>query len=105
MPPMIKPAPPREALKVFGGWMSIEQFRGCRKTYTLIPQNVLMQPPVVEEVPAHRRPRSTKTLTDEVSYTDVMTQNEMVRSSGLKRKKPLAKHNLLVKTLGVQILS
>ena len=99
---LIHPAPPREALKAFGGWMTLQQFRQCDTTYTIIPDNVLMTPPIVEEVPVHRRARpSAKSLQESVSFKDATAQNEMMR---LRRPKPLTGHNLLVKSLGVQIL-
>ena len=99
---LLQPAPPRSALAAFGGWMTMDEFRGCEKVYTVIPRNVTMLPPVIEEVPARSR-KPVKLVQDEVSYEHVTAHNEMVRASGgLKRKKPLAKHNLLMKTLGLE---
>jgi len=98
----IRPAPPREALAAFGGWMTLGEFRNCDTVLTIVPANVLMKPPTIEEVPAHRRVKpSAKSLQESVSFKDATAQNEMMR---LRRPKPLTGHNLLVKTLGVQIL-
>lgn len=98
----IRPAPPRLALKAFGGTMSIDEFRGCTKTLVLMPPKMIMHRPTVEEVPARQRNRPTlQQLQDTVSFQDATAQNDMLR---LKRAKPLPSHNLLVRNLGVQIL-
>ena len=82
--------------------MTLGEFRNCDTVLTIVPANVLMKPPTIEEVPAHRRVKpSAKSLQESVSFKDATAQNEMMR---LRRPKPLTGHNLLVKTLGVQIL-
>lgn len=99
----IRPAPPREALRAFGGWMSLEDFRGADAVFTMVPPKMIMHPPAVEEVPVHRRPHATaKQLDQSVSFKDATAQNEMLR---LRRCKPLTNHNLLVKSMGVSILN
>lgn len=98
----IKPAPPKLALKAFGGTMSIEEFRACDKTLMILPPKMIMHRPVVEEIPDRLRQRPTQQqLQDSVSFKDATAQNDMLR---LRRPKPLASHNLLVRTMGVQIL-
>lgn len=99
----IRPAPPRESLRAFGGWMTIEEFRGCDAVYDMVPPRMIMHPPRVEQVPIHRRPHVTvKQLDQSVSFHDATAQNEMLR---LRRSKPLTNHNLLVKAMGVSILN
>ncbi len=98
----IRPAPPRQALKAFGGNMSIEEFRACEKNMIVLPPKMIVHRPVVEEIPNHLRERpTTQQLQDSVSFKDATTQNDMLR---LRRPKPLTSHNLLVRTMGVQIL-
>ena len=98
----IRAAPPRLALKAFGGHMTIEEFRGSRATVITVPPKMIVHLPTVAEVPSHRRDRpSAKTLREDVSFKDVTVQNEMLR---VRRTKPLPGHNLLVRTLGVEII-
>jgi hypothetical protein len=98
----IRAAPPRLALKAFGGHMAIEEFRGCRATVITVPPKMIVHLPTVAEVPSHRRERpSAKTLHEDVSFKDVTVQNDMLR---VRRTKPLPGHNLLVRTLGVEII-
>lgn len=97
-----RPAPPRLALRAFGGHMSIDEFRGNDRNLMILPAKMIMHRPVVEEIPARLRERpTTKQLQDTVSFQDATAQNDMLR---LRRPKPLASHNLLVRTMGVQIL-
>lgn len=98
----VKPAPPRLALKAFGGTMTLEEFRGCERNMMILPPKMIMHRPVVEEIPARLRERPTpQQLQDSVSFKDATTKNDMLR---LRRPKPLTSHNQLVRTLGVQIL-
>lgn len=98
----IKPAPPRLALKAFGGGMTLDEFRRCDKNMMILPQKMIMHRPVVEEIPSRLRERpSAQQLQDSVSFKDATAQNDMLR---LRRPKPLTAHNLLVRTMGVQIL-
>lgn len=98
----LRPAPPRLALKAFGGHMTIEEFRGNDTNLMVLPPKMIMHRPVVEEIPARLRDGpSAHQLQDSVSFKDVTTQNDMLR---LRRPKPLASHNMLVRTMGVQIL-
>lgn len=98
----IRPAPPRLTLKAFGGTLSIEEFRGTDKQLELVPPRMIVHRPVVEEIPARLRERPThQQMQDSVSFKDATAQNDMLR---LRRPKPLTSHNLLVRTMGVQIL-
>ena len=96
----IVPSPPRMLLKAFGGTMSIEEFRaasGADRIYRLLPPKLVIHNPLVEE----RRPTplNAASLLDNVSFGGVRTQNDALR---LKRPKPLASHNLLERTMGIQ---
>lgn len=104
--PIIVPAPPREALKAFGGWMTIDEFRSTGDVYASIPHNMLVTPPNVQKMPSPTNPRSL-VAEGHVSYEDVTTKNEMVRSnitnSNLRRNKPLEKQNGLMKMWGLTV--
>lgn len=98
----VRHAPPRLALKAFGGTMTIEEFRACTKEVMIMPPKLIVHRPVVEEIPARMRTKPTaKQLQESVSFKDATAQNDMLR---LRRPKPLTSHNLLVRTMGVQIL-
>lgn len=98
----IRPAPPRVALKAFGGTMTIEDFRACDKTLILLAPKMIVHLPVVEEVPSRMRVRpSHQELQDSVCFKDATAQNDALR---LRRPKPLPAHNMLVRTLGVQVV-
>jgi hypothetical protein len=99
----IRPAPPRLALQAFGGDMSIDDFRQCATIKMIPPPKMIVHQPVVQDIPQHLRNKPTALqLQDTVSFKDTVTQNDMLR---LRRPKPLTAHNMLVRTLGVQILS
>ena len=98
----IRPAPPRLALKAFGGSMTIEEFRATDKTMAILPPRMILHRPVIEEIPQRMRQRPTpEQLQDSVSFESATAQNDTLR---LRRPTPLASHNRLVRTLGVQIL-
>lgn len=98
----IQAAPPRLALRAFGGDMTLEQFRGCDRGVMVLPPKMILHRPVVEEVPAQLREQpSQQDLQSDVSFKDATAQNNMLK---LRRPKPLVSHNLLVRTMGVQIL-
>ena len=55
------PAPPRQLLRVFGGTMSIEQFRACselRVTYDVLPPKMLPLAQIIEEQRANVKSRA-----------------------------------------------
>lgn len=98
----IRPAPPRVALEAFGGTMSIDDFRSCDKALILLAPKMIVHLPVVEEVPSRMRARpSPQDLQDSVCFKDATAQNDALR---LRRPKPLPAHNMLVRTLGVQVV-
>ena len=98
----IRAAPPRVALQAFGGSMTLEEFRGCDKNLMVLPPKMIMHRPVVQEIPSRLRERpSAAQLQDTVSFKDSTAQNDMLR---LRRPKPLTAHNMLEKTMGVQVV-
>lgn len=46
----VKPAPPRELLKMFGGALSIEEFRAKNNTYKIHPYPMKYTSPIIERV-------------------------------------------------------
>lgn len=109
----IRCAPPRQALRVFGGRMSIQEFRDAGNTdveYCLLPPRMVLHEHVVHEQKMSSR-RSWQTATNKravpdlaqvVSFKDVNTKNETLR---LKRSKPLqSNRNLLERTMGIGAL-
>lgn len=109
----IRAAPPRQALRVFGGRMSIHEFREASKhdvDYCLLPPRMVLHEHVLQEQQAssrkswqtatHKRP--VPDLAQVVSFKDVSTKNETLR---LKRSKPLqSNRNLLERTMGIGAL-
>lgn len=111
----IRSAPPRQALRVFGGTMSIEQFRAASEgdtQYFVLPAKMIVHHRVVHEQQACRRAhasaaslqakRAAPDLAQVVSFKDVSTKNETLR---LKRPKPLQNNrNLLERSMGIGAL-
>jgi hypothetical protein len=107
-----KAAPPRVALRAFGGDMTIEQFRaqsgreGVR--HEVLPPRLVLHRDVVREVDSNQRlaarvaaARPAPDLKTVVDFKDVGTRNETLR---LKRPKPLhGNRNLLEQTMGITI--
>lgn len=117
----IRPAPPRQALAVFGGTMSIEEFRaasGRPLEYAVLPPRMIVHHHAIQETDVsrplrfttapgqERRPaplkRAPPDLADVVDFKDVSAKNEPLR---LKRPKPLQNNrNLLERTMGIGAL-
>lgn len=102
----IKPAPPRVALRVFGGHMSIDEFRAAADTaveYCVLPPRMILHSQALHEIDQSRQSnkphRPAPDLRAVVSFNDVSTKNETLR---LKRPKPLQNNrNLLERTMGI----
>lgn len=103
----IKAAPPRTALKMFGGPLSIDEFRSeagnTQASYLELPANMVIDAPVLTLVPSITpkcqgmtlRPLNFDNLTPGI-------RNETLR---LKRPKPVknkANNNMLEKIFGIQ---
>lgn len=101
-------APPRQTLKVFGGFMDIDQFRNVPegKTYAILPNNMVFERPniVVLETKKSTKPKKTATQPAEenaVDFDDIKTKSEPLR---LKRTKPAPKHpNTIDNLLGISV--
>jgi hypothetical protein len=111
----IRAAPPRQALRVFGGSMGIEEFRaasGQRLEFLVLPPRMIVHHHAIQEmrvgeggdgVAAARHRRPAPDLATVVSFKDVATKNETLR---LKRPKPLQNNrNLLERTMGIGALT
>jgi hypothetical protein len=98
-----KGAPPREKLRIFGGSMSVEEFRNVSPTmcYEILPRNMIHEPPnlVEHEEKARRLPAAKK----DMLFKGVSVKNEPLR---LKRDKPTATHkNTLEKAMGIRFFT
>lgn len=107
----IRSAPPRIALKVFGGSMSIAEFRAATDKpleYCVLPPRMVTHHHAIQETDLaqlrlrarqHHAPPDLKAVVD---FKDVSTKNETLR---LKRPKPLQNNrNLLERTMGIGAL-
>lgn len=108
----IRSAPPRVALKVFGGHMSIEEFRAASDKpleYCVLPPRMILHSQALQEIDMsqqqqavtalRQRGRQAPDLGAVVNFKDVATKNETLR---LKRPKPLQNNrNLLERTMGI----
>lgn len=101
----IRPAPPRVALKAFGGHMSIDEFRGASDRgvmYDILPPRMIIHRHAVHEKHVADGPRRiARNLQEVVSFDNAAAKNEPLR---LKRSKPLQKdRNLLERTMGITV--
>jgi len=98
----IKCAPPRQALRVFGGNLSIEEFRKTKQSYVILPSNMIHETPnlVVAQDPNKKTAKSVAAANNvAIDFDNVKAKTEPLR---LKRTKPTANHkNTLEKTLGI----
>lgn len=99
----IKSSPPRCALEVFGGSMSIDQFRNvpANQTYRVLPQNMIPRIPNMVQFDAqeYTPTPSYKQHDTPVDFERVTSKSEPLR---LKRMKPTVNHkNTLEKVMGI----
>lgn len=103
----LRAAPPKMALKVFGGAMSIEQFReasDAQREYAVLPPNMIVHHHCIQELDTSQpqfkqKVKPAPDLGAVVNFKDVSTKNETLR---LKRPKPLqSNRNLLERTMGI----
>lgn len=90
----INMAPPREVLKIFGGYMSIEEFRDNslrnEKVFTVIKPPLISIIPKIEENVSNTSNKSVKNNTPIVNENILnKTQNNLK----LKRNKPITNPN------------
>ena len=102
----IKCAPPRQALRVFGGNLTIDEFRTTKMSFVVLPSNMIHEVPnlvVVHDPNKKKTPKSVATANVPIDFDNVKAKTEPLR---LKRTKPTANHkNTLEKTLGINFLT
>lgn len=96
-------APPRQALRAFGGTMSIEEFRGDARTWAVLPPKMVTADVVIQEQRAcGRKPAKAQNLGASVDFKDVLVKNETLK---LRRPKPMqTTRNALDRTMGINQL-
>jgi hypothetical protein len=103
----IKPAPPRTALAMFGGPLSIEEFRADASTketcYQELPGNVLLDAPVLTLVPSVTKAGGHCHAPKPLNFNSLTpgVRNETLR---LKRPRPMkskANNSMLEKIFGI----
>ncbi len=100
----IPPAPPRIALRVFGGSLGIDEFRAASeqgRTFNVLPPKMIVHHAALEETSVKARPKPCN-LAETVSFKDASAKNETLR---LKRPKPLQHNrNTLERAMGINAL-
>jgi len=81
----IKLAPPRNILKIFGGFLSIEEFR---KNFLINKEYSVILPPMISLVPSIEE-HIFEDITDDQSYIPLDDNNVQKATLKLKRDKPL----------------
>lgn len=79
----IRPAPPKYLLQVFGGMMTIDEYRGCQEEYKVVPSRLITTEGLNVQTSTVRRSRATAGKMD---FRDATGPNDMLR---LRREKPL----------------
>lgn len=91
----VKAAPPRNALKVFGGCMSIDEFRAASAKgieACVLPPKMILHEQILEIRSQSQRPKPKATrVAQTITYGD-LPRNETLR---LRRPKPLQNKNVL----------
>jgi hypothetical protein len=101
------PAPPRNSLRVFGGTLSIDEFRakiGEQVVVQELPPRMVPLHTIVDERRVEEFRKSTlpkPDMKESVTFAETTQSNEMLR---LKRPKPRASStNVLARTMGLHI--
>ena len=106
----IRAAPPRVALRVFGGHMSIDEFRRAADSpleLCVLPPRMIVHSQVLHEIDASQKRhhaaaqrKAPPDLAAVVNFKDAAAKNETLR---LKRPKPLqsSTRNLLERSMGI----
>jgi hypothetical protein len=100
------PAPPRGLLKVFGGTLTIEEFRKASldgDTYTILPPKMVPYIEIVEERRASSIARvpEKQDLTVSVDFQDVSGKNETLRLRRVNTTKKTSNSNMLERAMGI----
>ena len=101
-----RPAPPRCLLDVFGGKLTIEEFRNASldgDTYTILPPKMLPYIQIVEERRASDKARipGKQDLTVSVDFQDVSGKNETLRLRRVTSTKKASNSNMLERAMGI----
>ena len=84
----IKPAPPREALKIVGGYMSIEEYRNIlitqNKEYTLLHPPMISIIPKIEETLTYSNIKSNKNVYVPLDDDRILKAQESLKKSKKK---------------------
>jgi len=105
---IIKPAPPREALKMFGGPLSIEQFR--TNSLNIYREYRIILPPMTSIVPLIEEDNRDKSTGNSSSDKQIpIGQSVILKTASenlkLKRSKPpVSQKNSLVRTMGLKMM-
>jgi hypothetical protein len=93
----IKPAPPRESLKSFGGYLTINEFRNnSDKLYNIVSPPVIILCPQIDESSYNNE---IKTSNKKFIPVDQNKMNKADQSFRLKRNKPLPNHRMSLENL------
>jgi len=97
------PAPPRQLLDVFGGTMSLRDFRQAADqgtTFCILPPKMLPHMQILEEQRACARSHAPahQDLTEAVDFKNVSSKNEALR---LRRSKPQKPDATLERAMGI----
>lgn len=98
----IKPAPPRFALKMFGGSMTIEEFRNIPDNicYCILPKNLIIQPITVTEVRENDKKNDRDNIPIRWDNTEPVI-NEPLRLQRPKNIKNKRDTNSIKKAMGI----
>ena len=86
----LKPAPPREALKSFGGYLTLDEFRkGFTKMYNVVSPPILITCPQIDETSYGNEIKTSNKKFIPVDQDRIKQADQSLR---LKRNKPLPNH-------------
>lgn len=91
----IKLAPPRQSLKIFGGKLSIEEFRDCNTDY--LKNYKIVLPPMVSIIPSLEEIKRDTLKKTDTYYVPIDKEriNRVNNDLRLKRSKPIQNRNTL----------
>ncbi len=97
----IIPAPPRKTLKMFGGYLDIQQFRS--NILNLQKEYIYLIPPMISMTPLIEETSRSLNSDNNEKFVPIYSSNNIKSSDKLMRKKPInnAKYSL-VKTMGLR---
>lgn len=85
----VVPAPPRAALADFGGFLTIEEFRGATESYVVLPPKMLAtQMPLARKAYTNAAPTTTHTKRSTAAKPRSLTFDNVPRNETLRLKRP-----------------